>query len=414
VESTLDRVKQLYESYPYPPLQERLGFPLLAALDHIRCVLWPRRPSLKGLRVLDAGCGTGNVAVELASRYPDVEVVGVDVSRASLEIARRRAERAGVGGNLRFHQGTVEGLVELDLGEQPFDYIVSSGVLHHLADPQAGARQLSARLAPDGVLGLMVYAPHGRHGVYVLQELLRRVAGSRPMPEQIAIARSVLAALPADHPFRAKEFADQDWSDDAGIVDLLLHVRDRSYTVPELRELLGHAGLRIARFVLPHLYRPETYLGQPALGFTDAQDPATLAELVCGTMRMHVAIACHADFEPRVVSPEESGARPIRSPLLRWSDRTTVRTSRGKGRGSDLGIQVSEMSYSSRVRDLALDGESARFLESCDGEKTLLEVFREPAMFDALAGTTEADKRRRYRDLISAMLAGDLVYLLGS
>lgn len=414
MESTLERVKQLYESYPYPPLQERLGFPLLAALDHVRCVLWPRRPSLQGLRVLDAGCGTGNVAVEIASRHPEVEVIGVDLSRASLDVARRRAERAGVGGNLSFHQGSVEGLAELGIGERPFDYIVSSGVLHHLADPLAGARQLSARLVPDGVLGLMVYAPHGRHGVYVLQELLRRLVGTRPMPEQIAVARAVLAALPPDHPFRAKEFADQNWSDDAGLVDLLLHVQDRSYTVPELRELLGHAGLKIARFVLPHLYRPETYLAQGASDFAGEQDPATVAELVCGTMRMHVALACRTDFEPRVVSQEDSGARPIRSPLLRWSDRAITRTSRGRGRARELGIQVSEMSYSARVRDVALDGESALFLESCDGEKTLGEVFREPAIFEALAGSTEADKRHRYRDMISVMLAGDLVYLLGS
>jgi hypothetical protein len=72
------------------------------------------------------------------------------------------------------------------------------------------------------------------------------------------------------------------------------------------------------------------------------------------------------------------------------------------------------MSYSARVRDVALDGESALFLESCDGEKTLGDVFRAPVLFEALAGSTEADKRRHYRDMISVMLAGDLVYLLGS
>jgi hypothetical protein len=98
---------------------------------------------------------------------------------------------------------------------------------------------------------------------------------------------------------------------------------------------------------------------------------------------------------------------------LRWSDRAITRTSRGKGRASELGIQVSELSYSARVRDVALDGESAQFLESCDGEKTLGEVFRVPALFEALPGSTEADKRRHYRDMISAMLAGDLIYLLG-
>lgn len=429
METTVERVRELYESYPYPPIDERLGSPLLAAVDLVRCVLWPRRPSLKGLRILDAGCGTGHVAVEMASRHPEVEVVGVDLSRASLDIARRRAERAGVRGNLTFHQGKLEELAQVGLGERPFDYIVSSGVLHHLADPVAGARQLSAYLAPDGVLGLMVYAPHGRHGVYLLQELLRRLSPgeTRSMPERIATARTVLAGLPADHPFRAKEFADLDWSGDAGIVDLLLHVQDRSYTVPELRGLLSQAGLQIARFMLPHLYRPETYFtardGQGAarvwpaapagggVGGADA-DPAVLAELLSGTMRMHVALACRHDFQPEAVSPDEPEARPLRSPLLRWGDRQSQRISRGKGRGSALGIKVSERSYTARTRDFELDGESALFLESCDGEKTARQIFAEPAMFAALAGQTEADKRRRYRDLLSVMSAQDLAYLI--
>ena len=248
---TTEQVRALYESYPYPPLEQALGFPVLAALDYVRCVLWPRRPSLQGIRVLDAGCGTGHVAVEIAQRYPEVEVVGLDLSAPALDVARRRAERAGVRGNLSFHQGALEDLSSLAIAAQPFDYIVSSGVLHHLSDPSAGTRALAAHLSPTGAIGLMVYAPHGRHGVYVLQELLRRMAGDRPLSEQVVIARQVLSTLPENHPFRAKEFADQDWQGDAGLVDLLLHVQDRSFTVPELRGLLGSADLKVARFNPP-------------------------------------------------------------------------------------------------------------------------------------------------------------------
>ena len=58
----------------------------------------------------------------------------------------------------------------------PFDYIDCCGVLHHLPDPADGLAALLSVLAPGGGLGLMVYAPHGRTGVYMLQDALRLLA----------------------------------------------------------------------------------------------------------------------------------------------------------------------------------------------------------------------------------------------
>jgi SAM-dependent methyltransferase len=437
------RVRDLYESYPYPPLTPALGFPLLAALDHVACVMWPRRRSLDGLRVLDAGCGTGHATVELARRHPEVTVIGVDASAASLEMARQRAAQAGGASNLTFHQGAMEDLQRLPVGEAPFDYIISSGVLHHLVDPVAGARALADRLAPGGAIGLMVYAPHGRHGVYVLQELLRRLAGGRPLSEQIALARDVLATLPADHPFRPKEFADQNWGGDAGLVDLLLHVQDRSFTVPELRAMLGAAALRISRFALPYVYRPLSY---PSLTIPGASgkavaaavaaaddaadaDPAAIAELLSGTMRMHVAIACHDSFRPETVpladGSGEFSARPVRSPLLRWQERVT--SSKGTGKRNRPGgsgvknessaapkIAVSEYSYTGRSRDLVLEGETALFLERCDGTRSAEQIFAEPTLHSALVGQGIAQKRQRFAALIGYLVREDIVFLLGA
>ena len=417
---TTEQVRALYESYPYPPLEQALGFPVLAALDYVRCVLWPRRPSLQGIRVLDAGCGTGHVAVEIAQRYPEVEVVGLDLSAPALDVARRRAERAGVRGNLSFHQGALEDLSSLAIAAQPFDYIVSSGVLHHLSDPSAGTRALAAHLSPTGAIGLMVYAPHGRHGVYVLQELLRRMAGDRPLSEQVVIARQVLSTLPENHPFRAKEFADQDWQGDAGLVDLLLHVQDRSFTVPELRGLLGSADLKVARFFLPYLYRPESYFSAgkttETTNHSSDEDPAAIAELLAGTMRMHVALACHNTFQPQAVSAGTVGAfagRPLRSPLLRWEERRALKQSRGKGQGHILSITVSERTYTGSARDLSLEGEPALLLERSDGTRTSEEIFADPTLHAALVGHSEEDKRKRFNALLSFMLQQDFLYLMG-
>jgi SAM-dependent methyltransferase len=419
VHSTTERVQAQYERYPYPPVEQTLGFPIMAALDYVRASLWPRRPNLEGLRVLDAGCGTGHAAVEIACRHPEVEIVAIDLSASSLEGARRRADQAKVAGRIAFHQGAIEDLAALPLGDRPFDYILSSGVLHHLVDPVAGVRALAERLAPEGILALMVYAPHGRHGVYVLQELLRRIGSGKSVEEQVALAREILGSLPDNHPFRGKEFADQKWFGDAGIVDLLLHAQDRSFTVPELRELVGSANLQIARFFSPYLYRPASYVAQASQTASavaeSGSDPAAIAELLSGNMRMHVALVSHAAFRPAVVdpgSPDALAGRPLRSPLLRWSDRRVLEHRRTKGKGEILKVAFSETNYTNSERQFTLEGEAALFFDRSDGTRTAEELFADPALNAALLGQNEQEKRARFFALMSLLIEQDLVFLL--
>ena len=87
-------------------------------------------------RILDLGCGTGQLGLYLATA--DRLVVGADLTRASLELAAGAARRYGVGNAL---------FVETDLrapGLQPgkFDVVLCTGVLHHTPDPRASFRAL--------------------------------------------------------------------------------------------------------------------------------------------------------------------------------------------------------------------------------------------------------------------------------
>jgi len=90
--------------------------------------------------------------------------------------------------NLQLRQLPIERANEL---ETTFDQIVCTGVLHHLPDPDAGLRALRGVLNADGAMHLMVYAPYGRTGIYMLQEFCRRI-GIRATDGEI---RDLITAL---------------------------------------------------------------------------------------------------------------------------------------------------------------------------------------------------------------------------
>lgn len=250
----LPGVRAQYEALPYPPRDpedERRRL-VTTWLDDLPMIAHHgfagRAPFAKGFRALVAGGGTGDATIHLAHqlRGTDAEIVHLDFSRASTAIARRRAEIRGLS-NVRFVEASLLELPRLALGE--FDYVNCVGVLHHLADPDAGLRALLSGLKADGALGLMVYGTVGRAGVYQMQSLLALVnEGVEEGVARIDQAKQVLSGVPASNWFkRGEDLYTDHRTSDAGLTDLLLHPQDRSYTVEEIHRWLadGH-GLSLA------------------------------------------------------------------------------------------------------------------------------------------------------------------------
>ena len=101
-----------------------------------------------GMKVLDIGSGTGEVAVTAADLVgPEGSVVGVDVNPAILETARSRAQEAGFS-NVEFIAGDAR---TLDLGND-FDALIGRLVLMYMADPAEALKQLAARVRPGGIV----------------------------------------------------------------------------------------------------------------------------------------------------------------------------------------------------------------------------------------------------------------------
>jgi SAM-dependent methyltransferase len=102
-----------------------------------------------GMRAVDIGCGIGTVSRWIAGRVgSDGAVVGVDVSSAQLEVARREAQRLGLA-QLRFHHADA---YDTGLPRQSFDLVCCRFLLCHLAQPERALQEMRALLKPDGAL----------------------------------------------------------------------------------------------------------------------------------------------------------------------------------------------------------------------------------------------------------------------
>jgi SAM-dependent methyltransferase len=313
-----------YEAYPYPqrdPAEEAkrlvVGSPShLLEVDH--WVFGARRPADRPLRALFAGGGSGDGAIMLAQQLAWAgrpgEVVWLDRSAAARRVAEARAKLRGLA-NIRFVSGSLLDLPGLGLGA--FDYVDCCGVLHHLPDPAAGLAALAAAIAPGGGLGLMVYAPHGRTGVYMLQDALRLLAPpDQPPPARLEVARRLWRHLPETAWLRKNPWiTDHLTGGDAGLYDLLLNPRDVAFTVPALLSLLAGAGLRPITFVEPVRYDAARYLPDPRLRARIAalswQESAALAEAMAGNMGIHVLYAARAEDPPAPARWDDPTAVPV-------------------------------------------------------------------------------------------------------
>jgi len=127
-----------------------------------------------GHRVLDVGCGTGALAVSIRTKFPHVEVVGLDPDPKALSIARRKAKRAGVA--VRFDQGYGGALPYRDA---EFDRVTSSLMLHHLdlATRHRMLRDLLRVLRPGGSLHLLDFGRSEEQSDGLLKRLLQSAEG---------------------------------------------------------------------------------------------------------------------------------------------------------------------------------------------------------------------------------------------
>lgn len=257
-------VRELYEEFPFPyrgnhaDLMQRYVFP------HI-----PFTPA----RILDAGCGTGNLTLDTARRFPNARITGVDFSEASLDRARTLASEAGIT-NLQFRWHDLMQPFSAEDTATRYDLVTSIGCIHHTPDPHRCLRNLRGVLADNGIFIICIYGKHGRIETELRRELvdhIRKAAGKsnrellelqykfygepvlatnrlRKLPELTPrfLFSTALNKLRAKLPLKAAKPADE--SDHVGEADQFLHPLVHSWSAREWITALETTGFRIRGF----------------------------------------------------------------------------------------------------------------------------------------------------------------------
>ena len=254
-----DPVCEFYTHHPYPPPVENLDRARDEWRDKNRDraeyhLLWPHKKYRTDLEILVAGCGTWQSAKYAVCR-PNARVVGIDVSKTSLDHTDQLKRKYNLK-NLELLQLPIERVASVNGLDQRFDLIVCTGVLHHLADPDIGLAALRSALKPDGAIYLMVYAPYGRAGVYMIQEYCRRL-DIGTSKQDIADLMTLVQTLPQHHPLMALLQRSRESLNADALADAILNPRERSYSVPQLFDFIERNGLTPARWYWQAPYLPQ-------------------------------------------------------------------------------------------------------------------------------------------------------------
>ena len=257
------KVRAQYEESPYPRWVN-LGLPLKPlsisnVVDEVKLKLHDNKiTGVEEPEILIAGCGTGQHSIGTAARFKSSNVLAVDLSLSSLAYAKRKTKELAIE-NIEYMQADILDLAKLN---KRFDIIESSGVLHHMDDPAAGWKILTDCLKPGGLMRIGLYSELARqHIVKIRKEISHAGIGSSE--EEMKSFRDTLIGSKKDHHEKILNFSD--FYSLSELKDLLFHVQEYRFTVPQIKVHLDKLGLKFCGFetkeIVSHFQQTNTEKG---------------------------------------------------------------------------------------------------------------------------------------------------------
>jgi tetratricopeptide (TPR) repeat protein/2-polyprenyl-3-methyl-5-hydroxy-6-metoxy-1,4-benzoquinol methylase len=241
------KVRAQYEENPYPRWV-KTGIAIKAKSISEICTelnLHLHSKSIKNVTtpaILIAGCGTGQHSIGTASHFSGCQVTAVDLSLASLSYAKRKTAELGIT-NLKYLQADI---LRLDQLEQKFDIIESVGVLHHMDEPMAGWRVLTNLLKPSGLIKIGLYSELARQNIAVIRKEIALLRVGTSESEIREFRRSLTESNDENHQLLTKS---SDFFNLSSLRDLIFHVQEYRFTLPQIKKCLDELGLKFCGFI---------------------------------------------------------------------------------------------------------------------------------------------------------------------
>lgn len=222
-------VQEQYEEFPYPRWR---------TLDkNPKPIPFESRYIGQKIKVLVAGCGTGREALQMGLNYPDAEILAIDLSRTSIAYAMAKQKDFGIT-NVAFRHADIMALGDLD---QKFDFIASSGVLHHLKDPAAGWTIINGLLKPGGMMRIALYSRLARRHVIKGREAIASEGIGSDDQSIRDFRKNMLKYFKHKE---AKTFNDyKDFFTLSECRDLLFHVQEHQFDPEQIKSVLSELNL---------------------------------------------------------------------------------------------------------------------------------------------------------------------------
>lgn len=243
-----EKVRAQYEENPYPRWSKVFAETQALPIDVYIGMRFPgaayRPLGNRALDVLVAGCGTGQHAIQRAQQLKSANVLAVDLSLSSLSYAIRKTRQLGLS-NLRYAQADILALE----GDNTFDIIDSSGVLHHLKEPLTGWRRLAGLLRPGGLMHIGLYSSTARRDINAARVRLAQEGRDFSVPEVRRMRAEFARRAPGDELHNITQFSD--FFSMSECRDLLFHVQEHQFSIPQIADFLGENGFTFLGFETP-------------------------------------------------------------------------------------------------------------------------------------------------------------------
>ena len=193
------------------------------------------------INVLVAGCGTGQHAIATASKYKKSFITAIDLSINSLSYAKRKADELEIK-NIEFVQMDILNLKSIN---KKFNIIESIGVLHHMDNPFEGWKILNDNLENGGMMMIGLYSNIAREHIVKIRNDIKSKSFNFDKKNIIKFREKIISSNNLDYKLIKHS---PDFYSFSNLIDLLFHVQESRFTIPEINKYINKLNLKFCGF----------------------------------------------------------------------------------------------------------------------------------------------------------------------